>query len=127
MTTETTTGSPGLTDRCIDQAKTALALLNLIRRHPTLPAPHITIHEPAPSIDRPSRLDLQLDTPADFEAWRAALYVAPGGVTLHLSASHVWLAVDTWHAGIRVHLSGFNVPLTAVHAQAPRDRSAVTA
>ena len=127
MTTETTTQQSALTDRIVEQTGAVLALLNLIRRHPGLAAPYITVHAPMPEYDAPAKLDMQLDTPSDFEAWRSALAVDPSGVALHTSASSVWLAADTWHAGTRVHLSGFNVPLTRTHAEAPRDRDEVAA
>ncbi|MFJ8049271.1 hypothetical protein [Streptomyces luteogriseus] len=126
MTTETTQPAQ-LTGMCRDQVSAVQALLDLIRQHDGLPAPYITVQQPMPEYQFFPRLDLQLDTPSHFEQWRSALEALASDVELHATTSSTWLQVATSFEGICVHLSGFNVPLTSVQAQAPRDRSAVTA
>jgi len=126
VTTETTQPAQ-LTGTCRDQLPAIAALLDLVRQHDGLPAPYITVQQPMPEHHFYPRFDLQLDTPCDFEQWRSALSAPASNVKLHATTSSTWLCVDTTFEGIHVHLSGFNVPLTSVQAQAPRDRSAVTA
>jgi hypothetical protein len=112
---------------CRDQLAAVAALLDLLRQYDSLPAPYITVQQPMPEHRFFPRLDLQLDTASQFEQWRSALEAPASNVELHATTSSTWLQVDTTFAGIGVHISGFNVPLTSVQAQAPRDRSAVTA
>jgi len=126
VTTESTQ-PPALTDRVIEQSAAVQALLNLIGKHPTLPAPYITVHGPMPETNAAAHFDLQLDSPSHFEEWRCALEAPTADVKLFFTASNVWLSIDTEYEGIRVRLSGFNVSLTALHAQAPRDREQVPA
>lgn len=126
MTTETTQPAQ-LTGTSRDQLPAIAALLDLARQHRGLPAPYITVQQPMPEYRFFPRLDLQLDSPTHFEQWRVALEAPASAVELHATASSTWLQADTTFAGIGVHISGFNVPLTSVQAQAPRDRSAVTA
>lgn len=96
----------------LDQAQaTVTALGCLVIEFPGLPAPYITIHTSS------SRLDLQLETPAAFECWRAALSVPTAAVTLHAYSDAVWLAADARYEGVTVHLSGFGVPLTVEQAR----------
>jgi hypothetical protein len=101
------------------------ALASLAEQHPTLPEAYITVHTPFDSW--PGKVDLQLQAPQEFELWREALAIAPDNVSLHATRSSTWLAADGEHEGVRIHISGFNVPVSSVQAQAPRDRSAVTA
>jgi len=117
--TAQSTQPPGLTDRCRDQQAAVEALLNLVSQHPTLPAAYVSVYV--------AKLNLQLDSPPDFEAWREVLEAPASDVRLHVTLSSVWLTVDTTVDGIPVHLSGFNLPVSYPQAQAPRDRSAVTA
>jgi hypothetical protein len=126
VTTETTEQPPP-TDQCGEQLTAVQVVLDVIHRHPTLPAPFITVHPPMPRLNSAARLDFQSESPFGFEGWRVALGIPPTDVRLHTSASNVWLSADIEHQGVRLHLTGFNVPLTAVHAQAPRDRSEVPA
>jgi hypothetical protein len=99
--------------------------MDLVDRHEQLPDAYITIH--APFKGSPARLDLQLDSPHDFEQWRGALAVPAADVKLHTTTSNTWLSADTTHEGVTVHLSGFYVPLTAEQLTAPRDRDEVAA
>jgi hypothetical protein len=99
--------------------------MDLVDQHEQLPDAYITIH--APFDDWPSRLDLQLDSPHDFEQWRSALAVPAADVKLHTTTSNTWLSADTAHQGVTVHLSGFYVPLTHAQLNAPRDTSEVAA
>ncbi|MGI5443354.1 hypothetical protein ACQEV4_40270 [Streptomyces shenzhenensis] len=123
MTTETTAISPPTIG---GQLPTIQALAAFAEQHPTLPAAYITTHEPIPEHYVAARLDVQVDGPA-FEAWRIALGADPAAVVLHTTASNTWLAVDTTYDGVRVHLAGFQTPLTADQLNAPRDTTAVSA
>jgi hypothetical protein len=122
VTTETTAppASPISGQRAAVQA-----LMDLVDQHEQLPDAYITIH--APLVGVPVRLDMQLDTPHDFEQWRSALAVRAADVKLHTTTSNTWLSADTTHQGVTVHLSGFYVRLTAEQLNAPRGTSEVAA
>lgn len=117
--TEQPTQHPPSPDRCSDQRAAVQTLLDLVSQYPTLPAAFVSVYV--------TSLNLQLDSPSDFEAWREVLEAPASEVRLHATQSSVWLTVDTTADGVPVHLSGFNVPVSYVQAQAPRDRSAVAA
>ncbi|MFJ8791436.1 hypothetical protein [Streptomyces sp. NPDC102462] len=123
MTTETTAISPPTIG---GQLPAIQALSALAEQHPTLPAAYITVQEPAPRYNTDARLDVQVDGPA-FEAWRTALGADPAAVVLHTTVSNTWLAVDTTYEGVRVHLAGFQGPLSRAQVDAPRDTTAVSA
>lgn len=107
------------------QGSLARLLVDLVQRFGELPAAYITMHTPFE--DLPVNLNLQLDTPHAFEAWRAALDIPSDAVTLHSTTGLKWVKVRGHYQDVPVVLSGTNVPLTDVQVQAPRDRSAVTA
>ncbi|MFD9369612.1 hypothetical protein ACFWA6_18235 [Streptomyces sp. NPDC060020] len=94
-----------------EQAPTINALAALAAAYGHLPVPYITVQTTGPAVD------LQLDCPADFEAWRSALGVAPAAVTLHAYAGQTWLATNTLFRGIKVVLSGHGLPITVEQAR----------
>jgi hypothetical protein len=93
-------------------------LAALIEQFETLPDAHITVHAPFRAI--PARLDLQLSTPQEFEAWREALLISTNVVQVHATVSYAWLAADTDFGGVKVHIAGFGVALTPEDAVAER-------
>jgi hypothetical protein len=107
------------------QGSPARLLVDLVQRVGELPAAYITMHTPFE--DLPVSLNLQLDTPHAFEAWRAALDLPSDNVGLHSTSGLKWVEVRGRYQDVPVILSGVNVPLTDVQITAPRDRSAVTA
>lgn len=90
---------------------TANALVGLTTEFSGLPAPYIVI----PTAYQ-SQVKLQADSPADFELWRAALMVEPGGVGLRAFRGSVWLEAVAQYRGVTVVLTGFGVPLTPEQA-----------
>ncbi|GGQ12387.1 hypothetical protein [Streptomyces roseolilacinus] len=70
-------------------------------------------HLPAPCVSvstvYPDRLDLTFhDNLAAFEAWRAALGIAPEAVSYREQGDHTRvLTTDTTYAGAHLHLVGF--------------------
>ncbi|MEV6833568.1 hypothetical protein AB0N17_03395 [Streptomyces sp. NPDC051133] len=123
MTTETTFLAP-----CpiIEQGAAVEALAALIEMFGQLPGGYIKIHQPVLTI--PASLGLQVDTAQSFELWRAALGIAPSGVELRATSDDcVWLQADGVFHGVAVHLTGFNVPLTAEQANTLQDTPAVVA
>ncbi|MEU5595723.1 hypothetical protein [Streptomyces sp. NPDC020298] len=112
-----------------EQGAAAEALGSLIRMFGQLPDAYIKVHRPVLSV--PAELGLQLDTPQAFEIWRTALGIAPSGVEMRATSDkHVWLQADGVFHGVAVHLTGFNVPLTAEQAntlQATDETPAVAA
>jgi len=75
-----------------------------------LPAPTIGV-----SVIYPERLELSLHrSPADFEAWREVLGVAPDGVTYREFDGYVSMSVSTEYAGAQLELVGYaDLPDTA--------------
>ncbi|MFR9796182.1 hypothetical protein ACL02U_09800 [Streptomyces sp. MS06] len=108
-----------------EQAPAAEALAELIGMFGDLPGAYVTIHRPC--LSQSARLGLQLDSPVAFEAWRTVLAIAPADVALHASAESVWLSADGVFRGVPVHLTGFEVPLTAEVASTPQAAEAVSA
>lgn len=96
------------------QALAAEALVGLTMMFGHLPAPFVTVH--LPHLVQLAQLDFQLETPADFEAWRTALQLAPAAVTLHAYRSSTWLATETVFRGVCLKLTGHNLPLTEEQA-----------
>ncbi|MFF3643434.1 hypothetical protein [Streptomyces sp. NPDC002564] len=101
-----------------EQQQAVTALAAMIQTFASLPDAHITVHTPFRST--PARLDLQLSTPQEFEAWREALQISPDMVSLHATVSYAWLAADTRFSGVKVHVAGFGVALTPEDAVAER-------
>ncbi|QNP70832.1 hypothetical protein IAG44_16250 [Streptomyces roseirectus] len=69
-------------------------------------------HLPAPTIGvsaiYPERLELSLHrSPADFEAWREVLGIAPDGVTYREFDGYVSMSVFTEYAGAELELVGY--------------------
>jgi hypothetical protein len=100
------------------------ALVNLMAQYPRLPEAYIAIHD---TVGGSGWIDLQLDSALQFEQWREALEIQPADVDLKVYPSNQWMAGDTRHMGVRIHVTGFNVPVTGEQTTEPRDRSAVTA
>jgi hypothetical protein len=102
-----------------EQGAAVEALAALIEMFGQLPGGYIKVHQPVLTI--PAALGLQVDSPQAFEVWRAALGIAPSGVDLRAASDeYVWLQADGVFHGVAVHLTGFNVPLTADQANTPQ-------
>ncbi|MEV4335714.1 hypothetical protein [Streptomyces sp. NPDC049590] len=101
--------------RPISEQRAAVeALLELTMMMGSLPGGYIKIHQPYFS---PAWMGLQFETPQAFELWREALCIPGADVSLHATSDeYVWLDAKTVFRGIRVELSGHNVPLTAEQA-----------
>lgn len=121
MTAETTFPKPPISR----QGAPARLLINLVGEFGALPSAYITVHTPFE--DLPVSLNLQLDTPHAFEAWRAALDIPPADVDLNATSSLKWLSARTVYQDVPLYLSCMHVPLTDVQAGAPRDRAEVAA
>lgn len=117
MNTETTTAPISAQTPAFD------ILVSLATQYPTLPASYVTLF--AFSSDR---LDLgfQMNTGADFEAWRDALEIPVETVSLHTGSSHTWLAAATTISGVPFKLTG-TVVLTHAEFFAPREGAEVLA
>lgn len=89
-----------------EQATAITALTGLCETYGRLPAAYITVNT-----THGSRLDLQLDGPNDFEAWREALNAPAGLVSWHVYNASVWISVDAEFHGAKIRLSGHNVPV----------------
>lgn len=122
MTTETTEPVAEATAPISGQRTGVQALAALIDQFESLPDAHITIHQPFRGSH--AKLDLQLQTPLDFEVWRTALQIAPETVALHVTISFAWLAADHRFDGVPVHITGFGVPLTPEQAAEQRTMQA---
>ncbi|MFJ8023329.1 hypothetical protein [Streptomyces sp. NPDC096311] len=100
------------------QRSAVQVLADLIVQHPELPAAYITVNLPWKGA--PSRLDLQLGTPTDFEQWRTALGIAPAFVSLHPSGRDSWVTADGVRDGIHINVSAHGILLTNDQLDAPR-------
>lgn len=98
-----------------EQAPLAVALASLAAEYSDLPAAYITVHD-----THGYGIDLQFTTAHDFEAWREALRFRAESVRLHVGSGRPWLAVVGEYRGVRVVLSGFNVPVSAELAAVPQ-------
>ncbi|MFE5090643.1 hypothetical protein ACFRCI_09610 [Streptomyces sp. NPDC056638] len=96
------------------QAPAAEALMGLAQMAGDLPAAYIVIHA-----SMPVHIAVQLDTPAQFEAWRTALQVPAESVEMlaEPSADMVWLATDMVVRGVAVRLTGHGVALSPETAE----------
>lgn len=117
MSTETTETPRTLAQ----QALAAEAVVGLTQMFGHLPAPFLTIHTVYTAA-----VDLQLDTPQEFETWRTALQIAPDTVTLHVFQGSTWLGAEGVFRGVQLHLTGHNLPLTVVQAASARDGQTVS-
>ncbi|WP_030682135.1 hypothetical protein [Streptomyces cellulosae] len=123
MTTETTARTA---PTIRDQRAAVHAIADLMAQHETLPAAYITIHDHYAGGSL-SKVDMQFEGWQEFEAWRTELEIPPADVELHVTVSNAWLSADTSHKGIRVHLCGFGLSLSAAEFNAPRETSEVAA
>ena len=99
-------------------------LVSLAAQYPTLPAGYVTLMaHPGGYL---GTLDLQMDTAADFEAWRDALEIPTDGITLNSASTHNWLEGTTTVLDVTVKVTG-TVALTYAEYYAPRDRNEVAA
>jgi hypothetical protein len=102
------------------QGAAVAALAALVGRFGDLPGGYVTIHSQF-SASRPVKLGLALQSPQAFEAWRAALGVAPESVVLSAWEGSVWLAAEVVFEGVTVKPDGFNVPLEPEVASATQE------
>ncbi|MFG2307626.1 hypothetical protein ACGFS9_02885 [Streptomyces sp. NPDC048566] len=93
-------------------------LLDWAAQKPELPAGYITVNRPYRG--GPAMLDLQLNTPSEFEQWRAALGIAPARVSLHPRGRGSWVEASTVIDGIRVTVAAHGILLTEDQLSAPR-------
>lgn len=105
MSTQITARPTGPTLAQQTPAFDALAALTETFGH--LPIPYVTVH-----VTLPAHFDLQLGSPQGFEQWREALDIDSALVELHSCNGAIWLSADCEFHGVRLNLSGFNVPLT---------------
>lgn len=98
-----------------DQASAINALTGLVETFGHLPTPYITVHTTSTAVD------IQLNAPQEFEAWRSALGVAPAVVTLHAYSGSTWLAASALFRGVELRLSGHNLSVTVEQVREPRD------
>ncbi|MEL3949487.1 hypothetical protein [Streptomyces sp. LNU-CPARS28] len=89
------------------------ALVDLIGMFGHLPVAYVTMHSAADS------LDLQVDTAAGFEAWRAALQITPDAVELGTFGDSVWLEARSVFRGVRLELCGDGLGLAPEQAAVP--------
>lgn len=90
-----------------DQRTAIGALAGLAGMFGHLPAGYIGV-DSAPH----GYVSLSLATPADMEAWREALGVAPSAVELFARRGNVWLTMDASFLGATVHVSMHQVPVS---------------
>lgn len=103
----------------ITRQRSTIQLLNdLATQHPELPAAYITVNQPWHG--RPSSMDLQLQTPTDFEQWRIALGIAPARVSLHSHGRGSWVEAGTVLESIRISISSHGILITEDQLAAPR-------
>jgi hypothetical protein len=86
------------------QAAVYDALAALARQWPDLPAAYTTVH----TADG-NQAGLQLESPAEFEQWRAALGIAPETVEFHLFNGTAWLAACGTYCGVSLKLTGHGI------------------
>ncbi|WP_318202906.1 hypothetical protein [Streptomyces sp. SCL15-4] len=101
-----------------EQRAAAEALVALTEMLGSLPGGYIKIHQPYFS---PAWMGIQFETPQAFELWREALCIPGADVSLHATSdAYVWLGATTVFRGVRIELTGFDVPLTAEQATTPQ-------
>ncbi|MFE6482432.1 hypothetical protein ACFVGN_05755 [Streptomyces sp. NPDC057757] len=100
------------------QGSAIQVLADLVGQHPDLPAAYITIREPWQGA--PSRLDLQLDTPTEFERWRTTLDIPSADVDLEPYGRASWVTVPAVREGIKMVLSAHGILITDDMLTAPR-------
>jgi hypothetical protein len=128
VTTETTerTSTDDSEPTIAEQAPSLQALAGLAHMFSQLPSAYLMVHAPYRT-GLPSLIKMQLNSPQDFEQWRAALQIAPADVDIHTKDKDTWMSADTVAHGAPIHLTGFGVGLAAEQASEPRDRDEVAA
>ncbi|MFB7285494.1 hypothetical protein [Actinacidiphila glaucinigra] len=107
-----------------DQAREIVALAGIAAEFADLPSAYITLND----VPGARNIDLQLDTPYDFEVWRVALGIDPQTVALRVGGMDAWLSTDVEYRGVSVHLAGHGIPVAREQETEPRElRSAVAA
>ncbi|MFJ9374389.1 hypothetical protein [Streptomyces sp. NPDC101455] len=98
-------------------------LASIAAQYPTLPAGYVTLL--AFSSGRLD-LDFQMETGADFEAWRDALEIPVETISLHTGGTHTWLSAATKILSVPFKLTG-TVVLSHTELDAPREGAEVLA
>ncbi|MER5213657.1 hypothetical protein ABT063_24575 [Streptomyces sp. NPDC002838] len=93
------------------QSDAAEALVALISMFGHLPGGYIKIFQQFTSL--PVDLGLQLDSPRDFEQWRAVLGITPSDVELCHDGVSGWLRAEGVFRGVGVKITGHGVVLPA--------------
>lgn len=83
------------------QAAAYAVLSALTQTHGHLPAPYVTVHTYGTTT-----VDLQLNTPQEFEAWRSALLVPTESVDIKSGSGRSWLAANAVFHGVALRLAG---------------------
>jgi hypothetical protein len=85
------------------------ALSLLVVKFATLPVADVAL---SPIYPGQVTVSLHWDL-ADFEAWRAALDIAPESVSVRDLPEHLSLSAVAQFAGVEVHLKGYGAPIAA--------------
>ncbi|MFG2993989.1 hypothetical protein ACGFZK_32640 [Streptomyces sp. NPDC048257] len=89
-------------------ASASAALSSLLDMYAGLPTPpYVVIH----TFEGVSTVDLQLDTPYEFEQWCTALTVPAEAIDLLTHGGTSWLAAVAVFQGVKVKLSGHGIAL----------------
>ncbi|MGP3752169.1 hypothetical protein [Streptomyces sp. IBSNAI001] len=95
-----------------EQAPAFEALDLLVSMFPDLPAAYITTYAKSYA-----GLAAQLNTPAEFEAWRTALQIPTEAVDLHGDSAGGWLAAETTVRGVLLRITGHGLTVTREQAE----------
>lgn len=113
MTTETTERITPALSPVSAQGAAAEALVALIAAFGHLPGGYLRMHRQFSSI--PVELCIQLESPQDFEVWRAALEIGASDVELKSNGGTAWLQAQSAFHGVVVELTGHGVALPVEH------------